>query len=259
MAAGDADPAVMRRYDAAQREFDRAGGYGWRVAARERGPRPRLLARGSRPAAAELLGRRADPRVADPRAGRASPTCCCSTSRPTTSTPTRSSGSRSTSTASTPPSCSCRTTAGSSSRWRPACSRIDRGQGRFEKGTYSHFRKVEAERLAAPGRRVRAPAGRARPPPAVRRPLPVRHQVAPGAVASSRRWRGSSGSRRSRAQKSLRFQFPAAAAQRPGGARRRGPHRRRRRADADHGRVVCDRARPAGRADRAATAPARPP
>ena len=45
----------------------------------------------------EALGRRAAARGALPRPARSSPTCCCSTSRPTTSTPSRSPGSSATS------------------------------------------------------------------------------------------------------------------------------------------------------------------
>ena len=56
--------------------------------------RAELQGRGRRPAAALVLGRRADARVARARAGARSPTCCCSTSRRTTSTCARSSGSR---------------------------------------------------------------------------------------------------------------------------------------------------------------------
>ena len=51
----------------------------------------------------------------------ATPTCCCSTSRPTTSTSSRWSGWRRTCRRSTPPSCWWRTTAGSSRRSAPRC------------------------------------------------------------------------------------------------------------------------------------------
>ena len=71
---------------------------------------------GPRPAAAHVLRRRADTRLARPRARAATPTCCCSTSRRTTSTSRTSSGSRRRCSRSTRPSSSSRTTAGSSRR-----------------------------------------------------------------------------------------------------------------------------------------------
>ena len=122
MAAGETDAAVMRRYDAAQREFERAGGYGWRArleaVARGLGFTPADLDRPLRSFSGGELTRASLTRAlaAEPRR------CCCWTSPPTTWTPTRSSGSRSTSTASMPPSCSSRTTAGFWSRSRTACS-----------------------------------------------------------------------------------------------------------------------------------------
>ena len=58
--------------------------------------RPRLRPRARRPGAENLLRRRADPRLAGPRARRAAPTCCSSTSLRTISTSPRSSGSSAT-------------------------------------------------------------------------------------------------------------------------------------------------------------------
>ena len=55
--------------------------------------RPRLRRRAPRPAAAHVLGRRADARLARARRSAATPTCCCSTSRRTISTWRASSGS----------------------------------------------------------------------------------------------------------------------------------------------------------------------
>ena len=56
-----------------------------------------------RPRARDVLRRRADARARSPARWPATPTCCCSTSRPTTSTSSRSSGSRATCRRSTPP------------------------------------------------------------------------------------------------------------------------------------------------------------
>ncbi len=95
MAAGD---RLRRRHARAtthaQAALEAAGGYAWRS-------RLESILRGlgfadedARPAARVVLGRRADARLAGPRAGRATRTCCCSTSPRTTSTCARWSGSR---------------------------------------------------------------------------------------------------------------------------------------------------------------------
>ena len=87
------------------------------------------------------------------------------------------------------------------------------------KGTYSHFRRVEAERWP-PRPEARSPAGRTRPSAAVRRPVPGRHQVAPGAVQAE----GDGADRAGREGFGTALagvRIPAAAAQRAGGAGRR--------------------------------------
>ena len=70
----------------------------------------------------ELLGRRADPRVAGARRSCRAPTSCCWTSPRTTSTSRRWSGWSAPSRSSARRSSSSRTTAGSWSRWPPGCS-----------------------------------------------------------------------------------------------------------------------------------------
>ena len=88
---GDARRATPR----AQARLEHAGGYRWR----ERASTRRCTASASRderprPPARDVLRRRADARARWPARWPATPTCCCSTSRPTTSTSRRSSGSR---------------------------------------------------------------------------------------------------------------------------------------------------------------------
>ena len=126
---------------------------------------------------------------------------------------------------------------------------IERGQGRYEKGTYSHFRRVEAERLAAQsGAYDRQQAELAHLQRFVDRfrygTKSRQAQSKLKAMARIERVEKVSG------QRSLRFEFP-----RPPRSGRvvldvegltvgvAGPN-------AGEGRLVCDRARPAGRADR---------
>src|SRR3954451_20143125 len=81
----------------------------------------------------------------------ATPTCCCSTSRPTTSTSSRSSGWRRTCSRSTPPSCSSPTTAGSWRRSARRCS-SSRAAGRASSrapGTRGASRRRSASSLWA--------------------------------------------------------------------------------------------------------------
>ena len=101
-----------------------------------------------------VLRRRADARVARPRARRATRTCCCSTSRPTTSTSSRSSGSSSTSSRSTRRSCWSPTTAGSSRRSAPRCSSSRPAAGKFFAGPWHAWRKEKAARELALGRAI---------------------------------------------------------------------------------------------------------
>ncbi len=86
-----------------QDQIDAVNALGARPHARDRDGRAAPAA--GRRRGDEALGRRAAPRRAVPAAALASPTCCCSTSRPTISTPSRSRGS----------SASCRSTRAPSS------------------------------------------------------------------------------------------------------------------------------------------------
>ena len=99
-------------------------------------------------------GRRADPRLARPRAGRRRPTCCCSTSPPTISTSSRSSGSSSTSSASTPPIVLV-----AHDRWfleavGTSVLELEAGRGRFFAGPWHAWRKEKAARELALGRAI---------------------------------------------------------------------------------------------------------
>ncbi len=148
MAGGETDPALLRRYDAAQREFERAGGYGWRSrlesVARGLGFGPddldrplqsfsggeltrasltRALAIGARSAPARRAHQ--PPRhLGDRVAGGASSTA--STPRAVRQ----------------PRSLVLESVAN-------GVLEIDRGRGRFDKGSYSHWRALKAERLSA--------------------------------------------------------------------------------------------------------------
>ena len=95
-------PRTLARYATAQARLEHAGGYDWRDRATVGRPRARLHRRRPRPAAVDVLGRRADAGLARAARSPRSPTCCCSTSRRTTSTSRRSSGSRSCCARSTP-------------------------------------------------------------------------------------------------------------------------------------------------------------
>ncbi len=64
MAAGDHGPETMRRYAAAQARLEHAGGYAWRENSLVGAARARVRGRTARPAALDVLGRRADARVA---------------------------------------------------------------------------------------------------------------------------------------------------------------------------------------------------
>ena len=94
---------------------------------------------------------------------------------------------------------------------------IERGQGRFEKGTYSHFAGLRPAAGLA-GRRVRPPAGRARPSPEVRGPVPLRHQIPAGAVQAEGDGSDRAG-REGQRPKVAAVRVPSSRPQRPGCAR----------------------------------------
>ena len=83
-----------------------------------------------------------------------SPTCCCSTSRPTTSTSSRWSGWRRRCSASTRRSSSSPTTAGSWRRSAPRVLELEAGRSRFFKGTWHAWRKEQAAREMALGKAI---------------------------------------------------------------------------------------------------------
>ena len=120
--SASADPAVpegeheamLHRYSDLQDRFRLHDGYAIDLkidtVLRGLGLQPRRL----RQADGDVLGRLADAHRAGEAAARRSPTCCCSTSRPTTSISTRATGSRSTCTTTRTRSSSSRTIASSS-------------------------------------------------------------------------------------------------------------------------------------------------
>ncbi len=148
MAAGDSDGSVMRRYDQAQREFERAGGYAWRSrlesVARGLGFSPDDLDRPLRSFSGGELTR-----ASLTRALAAEPDVLL-LDEPTNHLDTAAiewleehiDG------------LDAAVLFVSHDRWflesvANGVLAIERGKGRFEKGSYSHFRRVEAERLAA--------------------------------------------------------------------------------------------------------------
>ena len=190
------------------------------------GPRPGLHACRPRPAAALLLGRRADPGLADPGAGGRA-------RRPAVGR------------ADQPPGHQRHRVAGGAPGLagrrglrvpRPLVPGVGRHRGARDRPWPRPLRQGQLLALAAAegraaggaGRRVRAPAGRARAPAAVRRPLPVRHQGSPGPEQAQ-------GNRPDRAHRpahraaGARLPLPPAAPQRPGRGRGRGARCRRRR------------------------------
>ncbi len=148
MAAGETDAAVMRRYDAAQREFERAGGYGWRArlesVARGLGFTPADLERPLRSFSGGELTR-----ASLTRALAAEPDVLL-LDEPTNHLDTDAIEWLEEHI----DSLDAAVLFVSHDRWflesvANGVLLIERGQGRYEKGTYSHFRRVEAERLAA--------------------------------------------------------------------------------------------------------------
>jgi ATP-binding cassette, subfamily F, member 3 len=148
MAAGEIDAAVMRRYDAAQRAFDRAGGYAWRArlegVARGLGFTPADLDRQLRTFSGGELTR-----ASLTRALAAEPDLLL-LDEPTNHLDT--------------PAIEWLEEhldgldAGvvfvSHDRWflesvATGVLEIERGRGRYDKGSYSHWRRLKAERLAA--------------------------------------------------------------------------------------------------------------
>ena len=148
MSAGETDAAVMRRYDAAQREFERAGGYGWRA-------RLESVARG--------LGFTPDDLERPLRASPGGELTRASLTRALAAEPDVLLLDEPTNHLDTDAiewleehidSLDAAVMFVSHDRWflesvANGVLLIERGQGRYEKGTYSHFRRVEAERLAA--------------------------------------------------------------------------------------------------------------
>ena len=149
MAAGETDAAVMRRYDAAQRAFERAGGYGWRArleaVARGLGLRRRTTSSGRLQtfSGGELT------RASLTRALAAEPDLLL-LDEPTNHLDTDAiewleehlDG------------LDAAVVFVSHDRWflesvANGVLEIERGQGRFDKGSYSHWRRLKAERLAA--------------------------------------------------------------------------------------------------------------
>ena len=100
---------------------------------------------------------------------------------------------------STPPSCSWRTTAGSSRRSAPSVLELEAGRARFFKGTWHAWRKEKAARELALGRAIEQAAGaRSRGSSASSTRFRAGDARAPGAVArrsSSTRSSGSSATR----------------------------------------------------------------
>ena len=192
MAEGATDAGTLDAYARAQ-ALARARGRLYVARGRERdAARARLPRRGPRPRPGDVLRRRADPRLARPRARGRSGRCCCSTSRPTTSTSRRWSGSSRTCNRSTPPWCWWRTTAGSWRRSARPCS---------------SSRAVAAGTSRAPGtrgarRRPRASWRSAARSRSRRRRSPRSSGSSPGSArarARARRSRASSSSGRSSA------------------------------------------------------------
>ena len=70
MADGAMDSATLDAYAAAQARLEHAGGYNWREARQRDAARARVPRRAPGPLAGDVLRRRADARVAGPRAGR---------------------------------------------------------------------------------------------------------------------------------------------------------------------------------------------
>ena len=170
----------MRRYDAAQRAFERAGGYGWRArleaVARGLGFSPADLDRPLRTFSGGELTR-----ASLTRALAAEPDLLL-LDEPTNHLDTDRD----------------RVARGAPRRPRrrgrvrlarplvPGVGRDRRARDRarpgpLRQGQLLALAAAEGRAAGGAGRRVRAPAGRARAPAAVRRPLPVRHEVAPGA------------------------------------------------------------------------------
>ena len=249
MAAGDTERAVMRRYDAAQREFERAGGYGWRSrlesVARGLGFSPEDLERPLRSFSGGELTR-----ASLTRALAAEPDVLL-LDEPTNHLDTDAIEWLEEHI----DSLDAAVLFVSHDRWflesvANGVLLIERGQGRFEKGTYSHFRRVEAERLAAQaGAYDRQQAELAHLQRFVDR---FRY----GTKSRQAQSKLKAMARIERVEKVSRtavaaVRVPSARTQRPGGAGRRRADRRGRRPDAGKGRVVCDRAGPAGCADRA--------
>ena len=249
MAAGETDAPVMRRYDAAQRAFDRAGGYGWRTrleaVARGLGFSPADLDRQLRTFSGGELTR-----ASLTRALAAEPDLLL-LDEPTNHLDTTAiewleehlDG----------------LDAGvvfvSHDRWflesvATGVLEIDRGRGRYDKGSYSHWRRLKAERLAAQADAFERQQGEL----AHLQRFVDRFRYGTKARQAQSKLKAMAADRADRpADRAADARLPLspAAPQRPGRGRGRGARRRRRRPDADRGRRLRHRARPAGGPDRA--------
>ena len=188
MSDGAHDEETMAAYSAAQQRLEAAGGYRWRDDVARGAARPRLRPPSSSSGALyDLLRRRADARLARPRAGDASPTCCCSTSRPTTSTSPRSSGS-----SATWPGLDAAVVLVAHDRWfleavGTSVLEIEAGRARFFAGPWHAWRTGAGGARDRARQGDRAPAGGDRADGALRRALPLQ-----GDQGAARRSRGSS-------------------------------------------------------------------
>jgi ATP-binding cassette, subfamily F, member 3 len=148
MAGGNADAATLRRYDAAQRAFERAGGYGWRA-------RLEAVARG--------LGFAPDDLTRPLRSFSGGELTRASLTRALAAEPDLLLLDEPTNHLDTDAiewleehldSLDASVLFVSHDRWflesvANGVLEIDRGRGRYDKGTYSHWRRLKAERLAA--------------------------------------------------------------------------------------------------------------
>ncbi len=244
MAAGDAGTKVLGRYEAAQRRFERAGGYGWRArleaVARGLGFTPDDLGRPLRSFSGGELTR-----ASLTRALAAEPDVLL-LDEPTNHLDTDAIEWLEEHLDSLDAS----VLLVSHDRWflesvATGVLEIDRGKGRYDKGSYSHWRALKAERLASAAdawERQQAGAG---PPAAVRRPLSVRHQEPPGAEQAEGHGPHRAGRKAIRPALAA-LPVSAAGAQWAGGVRGRGRGSGGGGADAPVRRLVRHRTRPAG-------------
>ena len=145
--------------------------------------RARVPRRAPGPVAGDVLGRRADARVAGPRAGRRPrPAAARRAHQPPRHRVAGVAGGAICS-RSTPPSCWWRTTAGSSRPSAPRCSSSRPGAAKFFKGTWHAWRAEKAQRELALGRAIEKQQAEIAKLERFVDPLPRRHARAPGAGA----------------------------------------------------------------------------